>query len=1234
MSLSRPFIRMVDGKWELQQDGVDLIQTVKAPMQVIAAAGMYRTGKSYFLNVLAGNVGERAIKGFGVGSTSESCTRGIDVLVTTNEAGGSLVLLDTEGLASMEQDESYDAQIFGLGLLLSSFFVLNSMGVIDEAAIDRLYLIAELSKYIIVSASEENGDSQQSSNTELSQHFPPFLWLLRDFVVEMTTNGTQISEGAYLEKALESRPGTQRRSAERNETRTAIRALFPSRRCVTLVRPAAEEADVRNAVNLPEQKLRPEFVSKMNSLRTEILNDTPAKCVYGQALDGPMLLSLASRYIAAMNSPGALPCIKSAWEGVVDERNRRAADTALSQATKELTEAAQRSPLIDGAEWATFALTTYDTALAAFEHDAVQGVQIVPVRENLRTQILTQVENQRAVLWNASRAAAEKISEKVGRTLPQPPVVADGLNAIEKCLEACENEARGPLADSAAMLFCKRAVLPWLQAAEAAAASDRAAVAQASQAKIHAAETKTKEVEADLAGEKQRSEALQTQLEQEQRRREEEGASWKERHQEVTQAHLESQAALKSLETKHAEVSAAHAAEQQRTESLQQQVEQEQRRREEEGASWKARHQEVTEAHLETQGALKASEAKNTELSASYAAEQQRCEALQSKVEQEQRRREDECASWKERHQEATQAHLETQAALKAAEADHAETKALLSSEKHRGEALTSQLDQERQRREQEISDWKDRHQATTQAHADTQAALKASETNLVESIAAHAAEKQRVEAMQSQLENEKQRREEDTQAWKDRHEEVSQAHREAQTALKLSDEKVAESKAAHASERQRCDSLQNQLDQERQRREEDSANWKERHQEAVQSHQETQVALRAADASLAEAKASHASEVQRSSTLQSQIEQEQRRREEEVSSLKELHEQAEQAAKRLLSDEREQFEKKLSSERAKRTEAEDKVSITERALRSSESSIENLQNEISEHKLARNSKEKQFEDLNNKLQAAEEATRIHRSEVDEQKAARSAAEQQAFAARKSLSDAEKVGDSLRIDLSRLKSAHSEMQAACEAEKENVRQAQVAAQTQRSQMAELEAALENARKAEAKARAAGEDAQDINETTRHAFEEACEEFMRVELASRDARIKELEGQMQNFGVLAGGAVGMGIGAVVGAFHHVATRVDKYLCKGGCIPQWNDQCMRFHSNTKKKHAKMLKERPMAWNADGIPMSARREKPSTGAQSSGQSEMKAASKVEVHMSEPLAADSAAGPVFSGQ
>ena len=88
-----------------------------------------------------------------MGKTTTACTRGIWIQDTGVELnGGRVILMDSEGLASVDQDEQHDAKIFCLALLLSSMFFLNSQGVIDESAIDRLYLIGEITKRVCVSA--------------------------------------------------------------------------------------------------------------------------------------------------------------------------------------------------------------------------------------------------------------------------------------------------------------------------------------------------------------------------------------------------------------------------------------------------------------------------------------------------------------------------------------------------------------------------------------------------------------------------------------------------------------------------------------------------------------------------------------------------------------------------------------------------------------------------------------------------------------------------------------------------------------------------------------------------------------------------------------------------------------------------------------------------------------------------------------------------------------------------
>ncbi|GMF19492.1 unnamed protein product [Phytophthora lilii] len=341
---------------------------------------LLRTGKSFFLNQLASrrddlpwiaegdkdaiangslSNGTTSKIGFRVGPTTESCTRGIWLWSpqppVRNPAGQLVLFLDTEGMASTDNDESYDAKIFSLGLLLSSLFVFNTMGVIDEGAIDRLYLVSELTKHVCVSThpatapgstngfggngttSEESvlsGDKLEESRA-LAPHFPPFVWLLRDFLLDMQIDGNALTANEYLEKALDAREvsttaseSTRMRQEERNRTRASIRVLFGRRECLTLVRPVTDERDLRRAAELTDAELRPEFVEQMTAVRRRLLSAVAAKELLGKVLDGPQVAQLVRCYTDTMNS-GAVPDIKAAWEYVSDATCQAALAAAI-----------------------------------------------------------------------------------------------------------------------------------------------------------------------------------------------------------------------------------------------------------------------------------------------------------------------------------------------------------------------------------------------------------------------------------------------------------------------------------------------------------------------------------------------------------------------------------------------------------------------------------------------------------------------------------------------------------------------------------------------------------------------------------------------------------------------------------------------------------------------------------------------------------------------------------------
>lgn len=95
-----------------------------------------------------------------------------------------IILIDTEGFGGMDENANHDSRIFLFSLLLSSFFIYNSQGSIDENALNTLNLVINLAKDI----------QSKTNNCDDGSCFPSFLWIVRDFTLVMVDkNGQKIS---------------------------------------------------------------------------------------------------------------------------------------------------------------------------------------------------------------------------------------------------------------------------------------------------------------------------------------------------------------------------------------------------------------------------------------------------------------------------------------------------------------------------------------------------------------------------------------------------------------------------------------------------------------------------------------------------------------------------------------------------------------------------------------------------------------------------------------------------------------------------------------------------------------------------------------------------------------------------------------------------------------------------------------------------------------------------------
>ncbi|KAL4496242.1 hypothetical protein ABPG72_012979 [Tetrahymena utriculariae] len=300
---------------------------------VISIVGKYRTGKSFFVNrVLLDRAGKKA--GFSVGPTINPCTKGLWIWKETLYSEElsedvDVILIDTEGFGGMDENQNHDSRIFLFSLLLSSYFIYNSQGNIDETALNNISLIINLSKDIKVS-------DNNSQDQDPADFFPSFLWVVRDFALQMVdTQGQKITSKDYLERALENQKGVSDAIEQKNRIRRQLKHFFKDRDCATLVRPIEAETDLQRLNEMQNEQLRPEFITQISQLRKKIFRKIKPKIINGKALNGQQLVEICKAYIQAINK-GTLPNIENAWNYMCKNESIKAMDECLFEMQNNL----------------------------------------------------------------------------------------------------------------------------------------------------------------------------------------------------------------------------------------------------------------------------------------------------------------------------------------------------------------------------------------------------------------------------------------------------------------------------------------------------------------------------------------------------------------------------------------------------------------------------------------------------------------------------------------------------------------------------------------------------------------------------------------------------------------------------------------------------------------------------------------------------------------------------------
>ena len=411
MAHAVPFIQVSSSNaLSVNDEAVELLSAIPGKIFLISAVGLYRSGKSSLLNMFLERKGllDRSVAGgvggFAIGDTVNRCTRGIWIWPEpiATEDGGSIVLMDTEGLGGVEADTAYDTRIFSLAVLLSSTLLFNSRGSIDEAAISNLSMITKLSSHISIGTTE-------NVNTGFAKIFPKFMWVIRDFALDLTDDeGIEITAREYLEHALKPVDGFDADTLERNSIRHSINSFFSDVDCGTLVMPVVDEGALQNISTSSVASLRPDFQAQLDALVSTLMDtqNFAYKEVGGEPINGAILANLAVKYVHAIES-GQVPTVSTAWQAV-SQRESEAALKVCVETYKECMLETVKSKFPTRAELnAAHAVAARD-AINSFDSRAVG-----PSAPELRATLSGQLEEEHLNVHAANKALSEALCKSV-----------------------------------------------------------------------------------------------------------------------------------------------------------------------------------------------------------------------------------------------------------------------------------------------------------------------------------------------------------------------------------------------------------------------------------------------------------------------------------------------------------------------------------------------------------------------------------------------------------------------------------------------------------------------------------------------------------------------------------------------------------------------------------------------------------------------------------------------------
>ncbi|CAG8499752.1 12270_t:CDS:2 [Ambispora gerdemannii] len=308
------------GTIKLNQLALNIIEGINEPVAIIAVAGAYRRGKSFFANLLLGRH-----DGFSLGSQVVGCTNGIDMWDTPFYVNGSrIILLDCEGINDPQQDYDWATKLFVLCLAISSTFIYNINGVIERNDIEKLFLMKDLTKYI--------------QPPENCQFLPQLVLLLRDF--ELERNNLDFRQ--YF---------IDRLAMVNFEAAQGIYEFFSNFQVHPIAHPGIHGESLQNLERVKSDQFNQQFISDIRQTIDTIFRTLNPKYIGASAMSGSAFAKFLADCVARMNKPENNMCLSIPSEYV--SVARYVGQRAIKQAIRIYREGMQEN-LRDPIKWTDF----------------------------------------------------------------------------------------------------------------------------------------------------------------------------------------------------------------------------------------------------------------------------------------------------------------------------------------------------------------------------------------------------------------------------------------------------------------------------------------------------------------------------------------------------------------------------------------------------------------------------------------------------------------------------------------------------------------------------------------------------------------------------------------------------------------------------------------------------------------------------------------------------------------